>query len=472
MPLSFDRTLFAPGDRILVAVSGGVDSLALLHGLAASRDELQIEVVAVHVHHGMRGEAADADVEFLRACCAAWEVPFEVRYADVPERARTGRISVEEAGRDARYEALGELAALHHCNKVATAHHADDQAETILLNLFRGAGLDGLAGIPTRRLLHAGNGAPELIRPLLGARRADLDEYCRAHALEPRFDSTNQDLYYRRNRVRQQLLPALEAFDPAIVPHLARVAEQARSERELFHEEAAALLERARASDAEFRSPIPLPIPYSETALHVAVLLEAPEALRRRALRLALRRVGGFDVELDAELVARVTGLLAADGGAIDLPGCPVRLRRLGELLRFEPKEGRRPAPVAVEVPWPGQTAAPAFGLLLESYNRDPTDDLRLPPHEAVFDAGSLRGSLHLHAPEPATRFRPLNSPGTRLLSDLFIDRRIPAILRPAWPVLSDEEGIIWVLGLAIAHRVRVTAETRIQLRMSVLALL
>jgi tRNA(Ile)-lysidine synthase len=467
MRLPLDRSLIDPGDRVLVAVSGGADSLALLHALAAAREELGVFVAAAHVHHGMRGAAADEDVEFLRACCAEWRVPLEVRYADVPARAEAARVSVEEAGRDARYEALAEVAALHACGKVATAHHADDQAETILLNLFRGAGLDGLAGMPARRPLTPGAPTPELVRPLLGARRAALEEYCRRHGLEPRLDVTNLDLRYRRNRVRQELLPRLTEFDPAIVPHLLRLAEQARGEQALLDREAAALLAHARRPEPEL--PIPIPGGPPLPSLSTPVLLSAPEPLLRRALRIALRQAGGFDLELDALLVERVTALLRAASGAIDLPGCRVRVRRSGEFLTFEVED--RPVPDPIEIALPGRTRTDAFGFVLEGTVEPRPTELQLPPAEAILDPVALQAPFQLRAPQTGERFQPLNAPGTRLLSDLFVDRRIPRSLRPVWPVLSDAAGIVWVLGLAVAHRVRVREETREVLHLIVKAL-
>ena len=466
MRLPLDRGLIEPGDRVLVAVSGGADSLALLHALAVGWDELGVEVVAAHVHHGMRGAAADEDVEFLQAHCAEWGVPLEVRYADVPARAEATRVSVEEAGRDARYEALTEVAALHSCGKVATAHHADDQAETILLHLFRGAGLDGLAGMPARRPLSSAP-QPELIRPLLGVRRAELEAYCQAHDLEPRLDVTNLDLRYRRNQVRKELLPALVAFDPAIVPHLLRLADQAREEGELFRGEAAAVLRAAHVPAPSL--PIPLPTGPRLPRLATGTLLAAPAALRRRALKLALRQAGGFALELDALLLERLGELLQAESGAIDLPGCSIRVRHAEGILQFEAEDRSLPAPV--EVTLPGRTSADPFGLVLEAALVQRPDHLRLPMDQAIVDAAALRPPFQLRAPQPGERLRPLNAPGTRLLSDLFIDRKIPRPYRAGWPVLCDSEGIVWVPGLAVAHRVRVTEETERLLHLAMAAI-
>src|SRR5687768_6850750 len=260
----FDGSCFSPGDRVLVAVSGGADSLALLHALAHDRESLALTLFAAHVHHGMRGDEADADVDFLEGICAEWAVPLLVERVGVPELAKRERISVEEAGRNARYSALDKLAQEHGCNRVATAHTADDQAETVLLNLFRGTGIDGLAGIPARRPLSGDLGAPELVRPLLRRWRRDTEAYCAEHALEPREDRTNRDLRYRRSRIRHELLPRLRDYDPDVKSHLVRLADQAREERDLLNDAASALLAGARIESDDGERPrywLPHPAP-------------------------------------------------------------------------------------------------------------------------------------------------------------------------------------------------------------------
>jgi tRNA(Ile)-lysidine synthase len=465
LPLNLD--LLPPCERLLVAVSGGADSLALLHGLAEGRAEWRWELRAVHVHHGMRGPEADADAEFLAECCAEWGVPLRVERVDVPAVARECRISVEEAGREARYSTFVRLAGEWGCGRVVTAHHADDQAETVLLHLFRGAGIDGMAGMPERRPLGPAAGAPELVRPLLGVRRRELEAYCAAHGLVPRLDVTNLDLQYRRNRIRYELLPVLERFDPEIAGHLVRLSRQAREEQELLSADAARLLESAARELPPPAPGIPLPAPLVRARLALPVLRAAPPALLRRALRLLLRQVGAFDVELSAGLSERLERLIQAGSGAVDLPGCPLRAALSGECLLLEARTAA-PPPVAVEAAIPGRTEAPPFGLVLEAQACPVPVELRLPPAQAIFDLDALRPPFQLRAPQTGDRFRPLNAPGTRLLSDLFTDRKIPAAYRAHWPILMDRDGVVWVLGLAVAHRVRIRPDSLRACRLTV----
>lgn len=466
MLLSLNPQLLTRADRVLVGVSGGPDSLALLHALLRLREELEIHVTAAHVHHGMRGADADADVLFLETLCAAWSIPLAVERWDVPALAARQKLSVEEAGREARYRSFKRLARERGCGKVATAHTADDQAETVLLNLFRGAGIDGLAGIPPRRALGPERDSPEVIRPLLGVWRRDVEAYCQAHGLEPREDPTNQDTRFRRSRVRHELFPLLAPYDPQLKEHLVRLALQAREEGELMLPQAEALLQRA---GRDGRSPLSARLPFTARLvqpvldLDARVIAAAPPALARRALRLALRGAAGYDVELDAGLVERLLLLARGEGpSAVDLPGCPLRARRRGARLVLEgagAPPAQRPGTTSVAVP--GVTEAPEFGLTLQVEIVPPPADPRLSAEEVVLDRGGLSLPLLLRPPLPGDRLRPLGASGSRLLSDVFTDRKIPGVLRPLWPVLVDQQGIVWVVGLAVADRARISPGTR-----------
>ncbi len=454
MDLPLDTALLPPGSRVLVAVSGGPDSLALLHVLAGRRRELGIELAAAHVHHGMRGEAADADVRVLEAVCAEWGVPLHVEHADVPGLARDRGVSVEEAGRDARYAAFGRLAAGAGCDRVATAHTADDQAETILQRLLRGSGIDGLAGIPALRPLHRAPAAPLVVRPLLRAWRRDVEAYCAAHGLEPRLDATNLDRRYQRSRIRLELLPLLEQYSPAVREHLVRLAVQAEEESRLLRPVALALLEEARV-----REPRPAwgcAVPHWEPPLilDAARLAAAEPALQRRAWKLLLEAHG--DAEVDSALLQRLVALGQESGPASwDVPGAPLRARRSGRKLMLECRAAR-PAPPPVEIPVPGLTGAAGFGLRVTARVGPVPESLFLPPPRAALAPTVLHSPLLLRSARPGERFTPLGGPGSRLLSDLLSERRVPRELRRAWPVIADAEGALWVVGLAVAERARV----------------
>lgn len=219
--LAFSAPFFKRGETVLVGFSGGPDSVCLLHFLHHLAGKKHFELAAVHVHHGLRGKAADADARFCREWCKKWEVPFFLKKKKVCALANKLDLSIEHAARKARYEAYSEVAKTLHATKLALGHHIDDQAETILLNLLRGTQPQGLCGIPLRRPL---NKQVEIVRPLLCVTRAEVEEYLRENNLSYVTDETNFEDIYRRNWVRHELLPLLESKQPQIRQHLALMA--------------------------------------------------------------------------------------------------------------------------------------------------------------------------------------------------------------------------------------------------------
>ncbi len=224
--IAFDRRhrLLVPGDRVLAAVSGGPDSVALAHFLAQLARRKGFTLAIAHVHHGLRGREADGDAESVRRLGERLGVETMIRKVDALAAAERRRQGMEEAARHLRYAALAAQARRLTCNKVATGHHLDDQAETLLLNLLRGTRLRGLAGIPVRRPLGP---RIELIRPLLAIGRREVEDYLEVHGLASRLDGSNRDLDLTRNWVRRKLLPLLEKRQPRIREHLLALAEQA-----------------------------------------------------------------------------------------------------------------------------------------------------------------------------------------------------------------------------------------------------
>ncbi len=221
-----EHALFCAGDRVLAAVSGGPDSVCLAHFLAAMSRRKGFALFLVHVHHGLRGRAADRDADHVRALGRTLGVPVSVARAPVAAAARRRRMGLEEAARKLRYAAIARAARRLRCGKAAVGHQLDDQAETVLLHLLRGTRLAALAAMPPRRALSPGI---ELLRPLLDLRRAEVQAYLEVHGLKARRDASNRSLKFTRNWVRHRLLPLLEQKQPRVREHLASLAEQVRS---------------------------------------------------------------------------------------------------------------------------------------------------------------------------------------------------------------------------------------------------
>jgi tRNA(Ile)-lysidine synthase len=317
------RSLFTSGDGVVVAVSGGPDSLALLDVLHALGPEWSLRLVVAHLDHGIRPDAAE-DAAFVAEMAAQLGLPSAIGCADVPAIARAQRLSLEEAGREARYDFLARTAREHGCDRITTGHTADDRVETVLLNLARGTGLDGLAGIPACRPLSAGVTQVAVVRPLIDCWRREVLAYCAKRGLSPRHDVTNDLPDPTRNRIRRELLPWLEReLSPAIKSRLLRLASLVEEEGALLRGVARELLVRATLSRSE-----------TELRLDAEVLAAAPPALARRALREAIRELYGelraLDWESSDALLRLARGELCT---AITLPESGITAARRGPTL-------------------------------------------------------------------------------------------------------------------------------------------
>ena len=470
--------LLRPGDKVLVAVSGGPDSLALLHLLTRLREPWQLTLHALHVNHGLRAEAAE-DAAFVEAMGRRWGVPVTVATVDVRAERKAGE-SLQQAARRVRYRVLTENARAVGATRVALGHQADDQAETVLMRLLRGAGTTGLAGMRPRR--------GPFVRPLLAVTRAEIEAYCREFQLEPRLDPSNWSPHYLRNRIRHHLLPLLERdYNPNIRAVLSRTATLVREEDDLL--EALALQAYRRlTSGREGRQGPP--------ALPVEGLRRLPVPLARRVVRRALRMAGVNIAAVTAEHVAAILALLDA-GGAVTVPG-GVRVRRDGERLVLErllpeqllPEQSadRSPGGTALgtvkaaargpgfqaELAVPGETRVPQMGLVLQAEIVEPPASGELVadprafsgPEEAVLDWDRVVPPLVVRSWQPGDRMRPLGLAGSKKLQDLFVDAKVPVHQRGRMPIVADQAGILWVAGLRVDERAAVTEKTERVLRL------
>jgi tRNA(Ile)-lysidine synthase len=426
--------LLDAGCRVLAAVSGGPDSTALallLHGLG-------YDVVVGHVDHGTR-PGSEQDAARCRELADRLGVPFDaVRLPSPP--------GGEAEARTARYAALAAMARRCGASRTATGHTLDDAAETVALRLGRGG---RAIGIPPRR--------GEVVRPLLGLRRADTEAVCRRADVAWAEDPTNRDLRHRRNRLRRSALPALGGAEVRRLGALgtaeAVAAQQRREAREAL---TAGLLTCLPTRDG----------PRVELDRNAVAAL--PAAAAHEVVRTALERLG---LDPGAALVRDVTARVpAVTGAGIDLPGGLRAWSDAGRVVLGSP----RPPVVLPDVTLavPGVTACPGWGLTAcveEADPRGPFPAADAP--EAVVDADAAGGGLVLRARRPGDRFEPLGAPGTTSLKDLFVDRKIPREDRPRVPVVAAAGGILWVAGVRIAHGARVHADTSRAIRIRLVGL-
>lgn len=432
--------LLAPGDRLLLGVSGGQDSVTmalLLHELAA---QLQLSLVIGHLHHGLRGEVADADLKFVSDLAARLGLPFVSERTDVAALAGANHIGLEEAGRRARYDFFARAAAEHGCNKIAVAHTATDRAETLLINLFRGAGLHGLRSIPPRR----GN----IIRPLILVSRQETGEYCRTRSIGACHDVYNADLAYLRNRLRAGLMPQLEReYGPGIQDALCRAADHVLEELDWTD----LLVEQAllQASHGD--------------ALRVSALRTLAPGLRHRVLRRFLQSSGQPLTDLSHDRWQALDNLIekAQTGKKLELSTQHfVELEY--DLLRVRAARGGPDCSSEVAaLPVPG-TVTVSCGATVQAELLAEPPPLPL-AHEprAVMDAATAGPGLLVRRSRPGDRFVPLGMTGSKKLQDFFVDNKVPARERQPLLVTNAAGEVLWVVGHRLAHTASVTDSTQ-----------
>lgn len=456
--LPLNTALLKPGTRLAVGLSGGADSVALLRALVARSAELGLVVHAAHLHHGLRGDEADGDLEFCRGLAASLGIPFHEARVDTEAEAQadpqTGKPAetIEEAARRLRYAWFRRLLASREVDAVATAHTLDDQAETVLARFLRGAWTEGLAGI--HPVLEFSEG--RVVRPLLAARRDQVEEFLHSIGQMWREDSSNRHLTYTRNRIRHQLLPLLESWNPRLREHMAQIATLALDEEAWWDEElkrvAPQLIMEGRPVRGGGRAA------GDGLAVDAARLAALPPALQRRLLRQAACRAGAA-LDFQATEALRKLALEGRAGQKLQpAPGLAAertpRELRLTAAGNRETAAGRAGAVPQYQVPVPGEVAAPAFGLRLQ---------VAISPSAGGKDirSGGSPATAILRNWRPGDRVRLRYSAGPRKMKEVLERMRITGTARALWPVLEYAGQIVWMRGAEVEPEagLTVTAE-------------
>ncbi len=448
------RCLVAHGasGRVVVAVSGGADSVCLLHILGQIRGELGLDLHAAHLNHGLQPQA-EAHAHYVARLCRRLGVPLVVGARDVGGYRTERRLSLEEAARQVRYAFLSEVAQECGARWVVTGHTADDQVETVLMHLLRGAGLGGLQGMAEAGPFPYALGSPlRLLRPLLSTTKGETEAYCRSHHLRPRQDPTNLDLSLLRNRVRHELLPLLAQYNAGVSGSLLRLSEVVREQVALLDSLVEHIWPDAVVEDVG--------------GVHISspVLQRQHRAVRLHLLRRAVEHVVGSFTDFEAHHLERLEQALSLGAGrTVPLPhGLRAVSQHRGLYLArrqrvpLPPLEGEYPLVV------PGETVFPGWRVRATLLERA---DVRLCPGpwriQMAYEPGV---PLWVRRRRPGDRFHPLGLSGSKKLQDFMVDAHIPRELRDNVPLVCSPQGIIWVAGWRLAEAARVLGQTKLVL--------
>lgn len=451
------KRLLTGGEKILVGVSGGADSVCLLGVLCALAGEFSLRLMVGHVHHGLR-TAADDDEAFVRELAAARGLPCHIEHVDVPSLKKQWKCSTEEAARRARYEALAGAAERFGADLLAVAHHMEDQAETVLLNLFRGAGLRGASGMEITRasaVLESGKILPPLIRPLLGVTRGEIEDYLSRNGLDHREDESNRQDCFARNCIRHRILPvAEEMIHPGATAHLAQTAEYMREALTFIEGEALERFRRIRTEDG---------------ALDVRGLSGEEQFMQTQILITALREAGILRGISKAHISA-LCGLCENDRGSerVDLPGGYYAERVYGKLyIRKESTDAvqHNSTEIRVDLTAAEETqrillpGAGAVELTVRAA-KHATDKTEIPrdPYTKWFDCDKIGASLVFRRRRPGDSIHVGN--GRKPLAREMLDQKIPSADRDGYWLMARDSEILWIIGNRRSQEALVGEET------------
>jgi tRNA(Ile)-lysidine synthase len=446
-----------PDGTLLVAVSGGPDSVCLLHVLAALRGELGVRLHVAHLDHQLRGAESEADAGYVADLARQLDVPSTIERRNVDAYRAGRRLSVEAAAREVRYDFLAETARAVAAYAVAVGHTRNDHAETVLLHLIRGSGTRGLRGLqPVSRRRISGEDLV-VLRPLLEVSREATGEYCRCHGLNPRADATNLSMSSRRNRVRHRLLPHLAEFNPGILDALVRTAGIVAQDMDWLDAETARVWQGVARREGE------------AVVLDAAALGDLPVGAQRNLLRMAVCELAGDLTDMESRHVDEMLAALRLPAGRrIGLPGGFWLVVDYGRYLL-----GRDPAALCpfpeitgeVQLPVPGRTSLPGWDVSADLVEPGQVPD-EFEALTAYLDIGGVSGALTVRSRRSGDSFQPLGMGGAKKLGRFMIDAHVPRDWRDRIPVVCIGDSIAWLVGYRIDDGFRVTAATTRVLRL------
>ena len=453
-----EHGLISAGEKLVVAVSGGADSVCLLHVLVWWQAESDVELHIAHLNHQLRGAESDSDASYVADLAYHLDIPSTIECRDVAAYRNRRGCSLEEAAREVRYGFLAEVAKVVGASRVVVGHNRDDHIETILLHLLRGTGMVGLRGLQPQSLLPCGEGKGriEIVRPLLEVTRQETLDYCHRYHLEPRTDSSNVSPSFLRNRVRLELIPVLKNYNPGIGEALVRLATIADDDVS-FIEEQASLLWDGVAKEEN-----------GAVYLDVSKIARLPRAMQRQVFRLAVAQLRGSLRDIEADHIEAMVEFLSKPAGKrLSLPHDLMLSMEYGRLVLTSGQAPLCPLPSlgnVFNINVPGETVLPGWQVradILWGMAAGGEDGF-----VANFDLDKAGEELTVRQRRPGDRFRPLGMSRTKKLQDFMVDTKIPRSWRDQVPLVCSPEHILWVVGQRIDDRVKVTETTKSVLRL------
>lgn len=449
-----DNNLIKSGDKVLVALSGGPDSVCLLNILYNLKAELNIEIGAAHLNHLLRDKDAFEDEEYVKTLCKSWDIPCFVKRVDINKYSKDKKMSSEMAGRDARYNFFDDIVKDEGYTKIATAHNANDQAETILFRLMRGSGIEGLCGIKVRR--------DKIIRPILCLSRKEVEEYIEINNLKPRIDKTNFEKIYNRNKIRLDMIPYIkENFNEDIIQTLNRMSVLLQKDNEFIENSARSFYEKHCIEQSDY-------------FIIKKEMFDNKEAVVTRVIRYALTNFSKTHYDFEMKHIYEICNLAKNNSGkAIDLPNKIYAENIYGDIYIKE-RININNIDVKQEIVV-NKNEINGKKIFFNNENiefsllkNDSNLDLNQNNFIKYFDFDKINDSISLRKRKNGDKIIPLGMKGSKKIKDLFIDMKVPKEERDCIPLLCFDENISWIVGIRVSEEYKITNKTKNILRVIV----
>ncbi|MDU1510181.1 MAG: tRNA lysidine(34) synthetase TilS [Clostridium butyricum] len=449
-----DNNLIKSGDKVLVALSGGPDSVCLLNILYNLKAELNIEVGAAHLNHLLRDKDAFEDEEYVKTLCKSLDIPCFVKRVDINKYSKDKKMSSEMAGREARYNFFDDIVKDEGYTKIATAHNANDQAETILFRLMRGSGIEGLCGIKVRR--------DKIIRPILCLSRKEVEEYIEINNLKPRIDKTNFEKIYNRNKIRLDMIPYIkENFNEDIIQTLNRMSVLLQKDNEFIENSARSFYEKHCIEQSDY-------------FIIKKEMFDNKEAVVTRVIRYALTNFSKTHYDFEMKHIYEICNLAKNNSGkAIDLPNKIYAENIYGDIYIKE-RININNIDVKQEIVV-NKNEINGKKIFFNNENikfsvlkNDSNLDLNQNNFIKYFDFDKINDSISLRKRKNGDKIIPLGMKGSKKIKDLFIDMKVPKEERDCIPLLCFDENISWIVGIRVSEEYKITNKTKNILRVIV----